>query len=104
MILIFVLLICMVFSNGLSMLQALCNNNDIILIQEHWLHSHEFHKFSDLFDDFNVYSISSMDEKFSSGLLIGRPFSGISILWRKALIFVCNLLIKMMVVDTSLVC
>jgi hypothetical protein len=73
--------------NGLPMLKSLCNSFDIILIQEHWLHTHELYKFSEIFPDYNSCGISSMNEKLAAGLLVGRPFGGVAILWKKSLNF-----------------
>ena len=66
------------FMNGLSMLKAVCNSYDIILVQEHWLHSHELHKFSELFSDFGSCRISAMNDKLAAGLVVGRPFGGVA--------------------------
>ena len=62
------------FSNGLPMLQALCNDHEIILVQEHWLHAHELNRFTEMFTDFNCYGLSSMNDKLSAGILVGRPY------------------------------
>ena len=72
------------FMNGITMLQSLCSVSDIILVQEHWLHTHELHKFTDLFTDFDCHGLSSMNEKLAAGLMVGRPFGGIAILWKKS--------------------
>ena len=73
------------FANGLPMLHSLCSNHDLILLQEHWLHTYEFHLLSDMFTDFNSYSISAMNDKLAAGLFLGRPFGGVAIMWRKNL-------------------
>ena len=65
------------FYNGVDMLNDLCCNHDIILIQEHWLHTHEIHRFADIFHDFNCYGISSMNDKLAAGILVGRPYGGL---------------------------
>ena len=83
------------FTNGLSMLQSLCSNHDIIILQEHWLHSFELLLFTDLFTEFNSYGMLSMNDKLVSGLLIGRPFGGVAIMLRKNL----NLSMKIVEID-----
>ena len=73
--------------NGLPMLQTLCDNHEIILLQEHWLHSHELFRLSELFSDFNSYGISAMNDKLAAGILVGRPYGGVAIMWKKKLNF-----------------
>jgi exonuclease III len=75
------------FANGLPMLQLLCLDHDLIIVQEHWLHSAEMCLFSETFKDFNCYGISAMNSKLASGLLVGRPFGGVAIMWKKCLNF-----------------
>ena len=83
------------YRNGLSMLYSLCDNHDVILLQEHWLHSFEFDKISLLFPDFNFYGASAMNDKVASGLMVGRPFGGVAIMWRKSI----NLCMKVIECD-----
>src|ERR1051325_4851772 len=73
------------FNNGLSMVKSLCSNHDFILLQEHWLLKSDLYKIDHIDQNFQSYSLSSMNTKASSGILTGRPFGGISILWRKDL-------------------
>ena len=72
-------------ANGLPMLHLLSDKYDIILLQELWLCSFDFHKLSDVFPNFNVSAISSMNDKLESGLFTGRPFGGVAIMWKKSL-------------------
>ena len=80
------------FSNGIPMLQELCNNHEIILVQEHWFHDHELIRFEELFKDFSCVGISSMKEKMAAGLMAGRPFGGVAILWNNKLNFNMNII------------
>lgn len=73
------------FNNGTPMLKCLCNRYDIILVQEHWLLSSELHKLDTVCSDFMSFKLSSMDSKASNGILTGRPFGGVAIMWRKSL-------------------
>ena len=68
---------------SLYTVQELCNNHDILLLQEHWLTSDQLEILTNVHDDFFAYGTSSMDT--SDSILIGRPYGGLGILWRKCL-------------------
>ena len=72
-------------SNSLPYLQELCIDNDIIFVQEHWLMKSDLAKFDDISSDFRFYGASAMDSKCEQGLLRGRPFGGVGVLYRKNL-------------------
>ena len=74
------------FNSGLPMMQDICNSVDIILIQEHWLHTSELNKLNLVHDSFSSFAVSAMDKKSGNGILHGRPFGGTGILWRKSLV------------------
>ena len=80
------------FNNGVSMVKSLCKAHDIILLQEHWLLTSNLYKLDQIDNNFQCYSISAMDHKVSSGILVGRPFGGVAILWNKKLSNCVNLL------------
>ena len=61
----------------------LCGCNDIIFLQETWLSEYELDILSSLHPDCYARGVSSM--KADEGILVGRPFGGIAISWRKAL-------------------
>ena len=67
------------------MLKSLCQDNDIILLQEHWLLKSNLYKLEDINDNFQVFSISAMDKKAEASILAGRPFGGCAIMYRKSL-------------------
>ena len=73
------------FTNGLPLAKELCNDHDVILLQEHWLLQDNLHKISSISSEFQAYSLSSMNEKIARGILVGRPFGGVAVLWRKSL-------------------
>jgi exonuclease III len=73
------------FNNGRSLLEYLCTTHDVILVQEHWLSSCDLYKLKTFNDKFICYGVSAMDEKLSSAILVGRPFGGVAILWKKEL-------------------
>ena len=80
------------FNNGVSIEKSLCKTHDIILLQEHWLLTSNLYKIDQIDNNFQCYSISAMDHKVSSGILVGRPFGGVAILWNKKLSNCVNLL------------
>lgn len=73
------------FNNGVSMTKILCNSFDVILLQEHWLLPSNLSKLGDISHDFTHHSVSAMTTKISEGILYGRPFGGVSILYRNSL-------------------
>ena len=66
----------------LDLIKYLCECNDIVLIQEHWLFNSEMHKFHDNITDITCYGSSGMND---NELLVGRPYGGTAILLRKSL-------------------
>ena len=62
--------------NGHPMLKVLFDTHDIILVQEHWLQDSELHKINTINPNFDCFSLSSMTQKLSAGILIDRPFGG----------------------------
>jgi len=61
--------------NSLSAVHSLCNKYDIVLLQEHWL------LLNNVNPDFHPYGLSAVD--ISSNILVGRPYGGTAILFRK---------------------
>jgi len=55
----------------------------IVCIQEHWLLPNELCILSNIHND--LYSVGSSAVDISSGILVGRPYSGTAILYRKSL-------------------
>jgi len=70
------------YNNGVPMTKSLCDQHDIVLLQEHWLPSSDLGKLDLIHPDFRSFSVSAMDCKTSTGILIGRPFGGTAILYR----------------------
>ena len=60
----------------------LLSSCDILLIQEHWLFRENFNVLN-ISDQFIYTAVSGMD---SSNLLVGRPFGGCAIMYRKSLL------------------
>ena len=61
----------------------MCIEHNIIFLQETWLSNDELSILKCLHADFYADGVSAMDN--TSGILIGRPFGGIGILWRKSI-------------------
>ena len=59
----------------------LCENSDILCIQKHWLFPEEVDQLNNVHSNFNGIGVSAIDT--SKGLLTGRPFGGVGILWHK---------------------
>ena len=75
--------------NKLPVISDLCAFSDVIFLQETWLLSHDVSIFDNLNEHFLSFSISAVD---SGELLTGRPFGGLSILWRKSIDNMCRVL------------
>lgn len=61
----------------------LCTNYDLILLQEHWLLPNELDLLNSIHPDFLALGQSAVD--MSQGVLIGRPYGGTAILYKKSL-------------------
>jgi exonuclease III len=72
------------------MVRELCCNHDIVLLQEHWLMSHDLHKLNLLHPNFSSFGLSAMNSKAAEGILVGRPFGGVAILWNNKLSNIFN--------------
>ena len=71
------------FNSSIYDVKQLCDNSDIIFLQELWLFQNELHILSNIHDEFEGMGISAMDDGFA--LIQGRPYGGIGILVRKSL-------------------
>ena len=60
-------------------LQTLCNNNDIIFLQEHWLHQKDSVVFDQYLSNTRSYVVSGMDSRVVTS---GRPYGGTAIIWK----------------------
>ena len=67
------------YNNGLSMVKQLCQNFDIILLQEHWLSKATLYKLDCIDSNFSAFGLSSMELKLAEGFLAGRPFEGTAV-------------------------
>ena len=59
---------------------------DIILLQESWLSDVTFNKINESLYEFEVFHISAMESKLSSGFRCGRPFGDTAVYIQKSFI------------------
>ena len=64
-------------------IQMLCSNSDVVFLQEHWLFPADLSSLNSIHSEFMSFGISSMN--MSDGILMGRPYGGVAVLWRKHL-------------------
>ena len=74
---------CRHLKSSIDNVRQLCDAHDIIFLQETWLTNDELSLLKCLRADFYADGVSAMDT--TSVILIGRPFGGIGILWRKSI-------------------
>ena len=63
--------------------QNICMISDIVFLQEHWLPTQELDYLNNVSTSF--CSISSSPVDLSEGILVGRPYGGLAILFKKSL-------------------
>jgi exonuclease III len=68
--------------------KELLMNCDILLLQETWLFESESVLLGQLNKDFYYKGISAMDTE--AGIITGRPYGGLGLLWRKSLSLKCS--------------
>ncbi len=66
----------------------LCDESDIVMLQETWLAKQELSILLTLHSEFYGRGVSSMND--ADGINTGRPFGGLAILWRKSLGTCCT--------------
>ena len=74
---------CRSIKNSIHDVQRLCTSHDIICIQEHWLLPNELELLSNIHTDF--FGIGTSAVNIANDLLVGRPYGGTAILFRKTL-------------------
>ena len=74
---------CRSIKSSLYDVKLLCDNHDIVFVQEHWLLPFELSMLSSIHSDFHGFGVSAVDT--SVDLLVGRPYGGTAILYRKHL-------------------
>lgn len=74
---------CRSIKSSIGEIFRLCESHDIVLLQEHWLLPFELNLLSSIHPDFYGFGTSAVDT--SVDVLIGRPYGGTGILYRKHL-------------------
>lgn len=72
---------CRSVKSSVSEVRELCNVSDLVFLQEHWLLPNELGMLNNLHPDFVAFSKSAVD--ISQNILIGRPYGGTAILFKK---------------------
>lgn len=73
---------CRSIKRSVDYVRILCKQADIIALQETWLMPHDLNFINCIDDNFSAFSKSSVDS--SAGILRGRPYGGLTIMWRKS--------------------
>ena len=74
---------CQSSKRNIGGISKLCNVSDIVFIQEHWLFPSDLPILNNIHHEFMSYGISSIDP--SDGLLLGRPYGGVAVMWKNKL-------------------
>lgn len=82
---------CKGLSRSMDCIRNLCQSADIIALQETWLLQHDIPLLGTIDADFAYAGNTAVD--LSAGVLRGRPYGGVALLWRKSL-FPCVSLIQ----------
>lgn len=72
---------CHSFKNSIDDVRTLCKISDLVCLQETWLLQHDIPLLGTVCSNFEYTGKSSVD--LSLGILKGRPYGGLGILWRK---------------------
>ena len=74
---------CNDFKSSSGFVSSVFNECDIAILQETWLLPNELCSPSNLRFDCDAYSTSAVD--LSNGILIGRPYGGLTFMWKAKL-------------------
>ena len=75
---------CRSLKGCLKEVNGLCDTHDVIFLQEHWLLPQDLNILENIHEDFFGFGLSAVDT--NSDILIGRPFGGTAVLYRKSLV------------------
>lgn len=73
---------CKSLRRSIEGVRALCGSADIVALQETWLMPYDISLLGTIDPDFSHTGTSAVDT--SMGLLQGRPYGGVALLWRKS--------------------
>ena len=74
---------CRSVKSSLPEVSNLCCKHDFVFLQEHWLLPNELDLLNNIHPDFHSHGLSAVD--ISHDILVGRPYGGTAILYRKCL-------------------
>ena len=74
---------CKGLKSSINDVASLCENHYIIILQETWLLTHDMCLLQNVHSEFYGDGVSSVDT--TDGILIGRPYGGLAVLWRNSL-------------------
>ena len=74
---------CKSVKRSVENVRSLCITADVVALQETWLLPHDLTYLSTVHDDFEWTGTSAVDT--SVGILHGRPYGGVALLWRKSI-------------------
>jgi exonuclease III len=77
---------CKSLKRSMEGVRSLCKSADILALQETWLLPHDLPLLNTVDEEFGATGTSAVDT--TAGILTGRPFGGVAILWRKG-VFPC---------------
>lgn len=73
---------CKSIKRSIDSVRSICVASDVVALQETWLLPHDLAYLSTINDDFVATGTSAVDT--SAGMLRGRPYGGVALLWRKS--------------------
>lgn len=73
---------CKSLLRSLDYVKTLCRRSDVIALQETWLFPHDLPILGSIDDNFGSTGKSAIDT--SAGVVRGRPYGGVALLWRKS--------------------
>lgn len=73
---------CRSLTRSLDCIKDLCKRADFVCLQETWLLPHDIQFLGEIDSNFAFTGKSAVDT--SEGILRGRPYGGVAILWRKS--------------------
>ena len=74
---------CKCFYSSTVEILELCEDHDIVFLQETWLPPHRLNEISQISKDVHTFAISSLGDK--EKIHTGRPYGGTAILWKKSI-------------------
>ena len=72
----------------LNIIRDICDSSDVLFLQETWAMPADLTEFNCVSEQHNSYAISAVDP---GELLCGRPYGGLTIIWRKSIDHLCRI-------------